>query len=267
MQTLTLEQIFDPTLLNGQPFDSTREDFGPVYPALPGLDKYRRKAARGEETLEDAKAYGRAVGEAIRRINTPKARWCWKVDLHYDTAEAHAAQMRRDWESSLRADRAARTDEDIREAYESAMNAKRARQAKLATMAKLAEIAPEKNGDLIKLFDAPGHEMITSGKEALPTALAHVARLDLHKPASEPRIAPADVTSSDDLARLADDGGPDPEAVRRPAAHVAARSRRPRKVTFKTPAPVRFAIPDKRGGIQWRAMTSAGRPVQAEARP
>ena len=130
--------FFDPTMLTGKPFDSTREDFGPVYPALPGLDKFRRRAASGDETDDDRRAYGRAVGEAFRKLMAPKgARWTWKVDLHYDTRRTVAADMARQAAAAMTADRARRSDAEIIEAYKVAMAEKAAR------LAQAADIAPE----------------------------------------------------------------------------------------------------------------------------
>jgi hypothetical protein len=52
------------------------EPFGPVYPALDGVERHRRKArAAGSVAAmapEDRRAYGLAVLDALRRANLPK---------------------------------------------------------------------------------------------------------------------------------------------------------------------------------------------------
>ena len=51
--------------------------FGPVYPALPTVDKHRRKArAAGSVAAmapEDRRAYGQAVLSALAALSAPKA--------------------------------------------------------------------------------------------------------------------------------------------------------------------------------------------------
>lgn len=47
------------------------EKWGPVYPNLAGVEKWRRLERKRALTDEETRAYGRAVGEAIRRLNRP----------------------------------------------------------------------------------------------------------------------------------------------------------------------------------------------------
>ena len=54
--------------LNGKPEPAS---WGPVYPNLAGLEKWRKLERKRELTDEETRAYGRAVGEAIRRLNRP----------------------------------------------------------------------------------------------------------------------------------------------------------------------------------------------------
>ena len=55
--------------LNGKP---EPKSWGPVYPHLAGVEKWRKLERKREFTNEETRAYGRAVGEAIRRLNRPK---------------------------------------------------------------------------------------------------------------------------------------------------------------------------------------------------
>jgi hypothetical protein len=53
--------------------------YGPAYPkALPGVDRYRRAAARAggvaNMSAEERRAYGRAVLDAINGLHKPKAK-------------------------------------------------------------------------------------------------------------------------------------------------------------------------------------------------
>ena len=54
--------------LNGRP---EPKSWGPIYPNLAGVEKWRKLERKRELTAEETRAYGAAVGEAIRRLNRP----------------------------------------------------------------------------------------------------------------------------------------------------------------------------------------------------
>ena len=157
------ETFFDPTMLNGVPFNSIGDKtWGEVYPALPALAKFRRNAAEGNETEEDKRAYGRAVGAAFKslvrhRYGMPK--WSWKVDLHYDTGREVRASMNRAIASALASDRAKRTDEVIKAEYEHAMKLKAERIAREAA-------APTQPQSPAAIVAAPAQSVVAKPKAA-----------------------------------------------------------------------------------------------------
>jgi hypothetical protein len=55
--------------LNGEP---EPKSWGPVYPNLAGLEKWRRLNRKRDLTAEETRAYGQSVGAAIRALNAPK---------------------------------------------------------------------------------------------------------------------------------------------------------------------------------------------------
>lgn len=110
--------------------------FGPVYPDLPSSRKWRKRQnlTKGEMDL-----YGQQVREDIRKLNEralyralepnracPCASGSWESDPKKIAAHVRR-KIQAEFEAAVRADRARRTDEDIREAYELAMAEKRAR--------------------------------------------------------------------------------------------------------------------------------------------
>ncbi len=54
--------------LNGAP---EPKEWGPLYPNLPSVEKWRRLNRKRELTTEETRSYGAAVGEAIRKLNRP----------------------------------------------------------------------------------------------------------------------------------------------------------------------------------------------------
>lgn len=104
----------------------------PVYPALRGVDKFRKLANKRELSADETKAYGRAVLEGIRQMQrqelfrgskrVPSARY----ETGADVLKRIAAENRARCEADIRAERDRRTDAEIIAAYEAAMVAKRA---------------------------------------------------------------------------------------------------------------------------------------------
>lgn len=105
------------------------EDDGPVYPSLPELDAHRRVANSAKETAEQAAAYGRAVGDAFRKLNRISASkpipTACSAETDAKCRARHIAELHR----ACAADRRRRTDEEIVSAYHAAMKAKREREA------------------------------------------------------------------------------------------------------------------------------------------
>ena len=54
--------------LNGEP---EPKEWGPVYPRMACLDKWRRLSRKRDLTDQETRDYGRAVGDAIRALNKP----------------------------------------------------------------------------------------------------------------------------------------------------------------------------------------------------
>ena len=54
--------------LNGRP---EPKEWGPVYPKMASLDKWRRLNRKRDLTDQETRDYGRAVGDAIRALNKP----------------------------------------------------------------------------------------------------------------------------------------------------------------------------------------------------
>lgn len=116
------------------------EPFGPVYPALPSVAKFRRMANGRDLTKEEGKAYGRAVMQGILDLQKrelqrefkshacPSASGSWATDgktLIKAVRKQHQDQL----EAAVRADRARRTDAEIVSAYHAAMEETRAARA------------------------------------------------------------------------------------------------------------------------------------------
>lgn len=114
-----------PFTLNGEPFDCCDPKHGPVYPRLPGLDKFRRIANSGKETEADARAYGRAVGDAIRSLNGIHPHREISTACTMETDARCRARILREFNAAITAERARRTDAEIIAAYGIAMGEKR----------------------------------------------------------------------------------------------------------------------------------------------
>lgn len=114
-----------PFTLNGQPFDCCDPKHGPVYPRLPQLDKFRRFAKGGAETDEESRAYGRAVGAAIRSLNHAGRRMPVSTACTAETDEKCRARILAEFNRGVALDRARRTDKEIIAAYHAAMANKR----------------------------------------------------------------------------------------------------------------------------------------------
>ena len=110
--------------------------YGPIYPELPSVAKYRRIA---EPTMEDKRAHGEAVHKAILALQRselmrviastgcPCVSGTFKADG--DAILAHVkAFHKRAFAAAVEKDRRERKDEEIIEAYERAMAEKRKRQ-------------------------------------------------------------------------------------------------------------------------------------------
>lgn len=110
------------------------DPFGPKYPALPAVNKYRAKAKRGQLDQDGAREYGAAVHQAIRDLQRaelqrelrthacPCASGTWHSEAK-DILRAIRNQNRSQKVPDLR------TDKQLVEAYEAAMAEKRAREA------------------------------------------------------------------------------------------------------------------------------------------
>jgi hypothetical protein len=119
--------------LNGAP---EPESWGPVYPALPSVDKWRKLARKQELTGDETRAYGAAVHAAIRLLQRQELGVTGKaeVDLRCTAFDArkHRGKLTAALHAQANADRRAwATSQAIAEAYEAAMKAKRARLAAL----------------------------------------------------------------------------------------------------------------------------------------
>ena len=44
-------------------------EFGPIYPSLTGMNKYRNGPSLSERSIEDVREYGRAVHAKVNRMN------------------------------------------------------------------------------------------------------------------------------------------------------------------------------------------------------
>lgn len=128
----------------------TIEPFGPTYPALPSVAKWRKLADKRELTKEETKAYGRAAIEAFRKMQRDELQRClpqrtasqamcasgtWLTDgkaLIKAVREQHARKLQAD----ANADRARRSDDQIKAAYQAAMDAKRKAQVEAVAQTK-----------------------------------------------------------------------------------------------------------------------------------
>jgi hypothetical protein len=126
------------------------EKWGPVYPALPSLDKWRKLAGKRELTADETRAYGAAVHAAIGALNAVSPRqglnprsMCASGQSGDFSAAKHRAKLRAELEAAANADRRALAAGTIKtldgfkpeEAYAAAMEAKRARLARAAIYA------------------------------------------------------------------------------------------------------------------------------------
>jgi hypothetical protein len=100
--------------LNGAP---EPKSWGPVYPHLAGVEKWRKLERKRELTDAETRAYGAAVGEAIRRLNRPprsgpiSLKCTVQNTCGTDNTAAGEAQRYRHWvEVRLPAIRAARLE-------------------------------------------------------------------------------------------------------------------------------------------------------------
>lgn len=137
-------------------FIATNIDSGPLYPAMPALNRYRGQAARAGSIAAmpraEVEAYAAAINAQIRALNNAAQRTtrdnprpscasgCW----HSDGA-AISEHIRRRQIAELYAgaahDRRARTDNEIRKAYKDAMADKREREAAAALHVERATLA------------------------------------------------------------------------------------------------------------------------------
>lgn len=170
----------EPFTLNGQPFDCCDPHYGPVYPKLPGLDKYRRVANSGAETPEDARAYGRAVGEAFRSLNAISAGRPISTACTAETDAKCRARILAAFEAGIRADRARRTDAQIIALYHKTMERKRRREAERETIARQVAMDTFANchfrGEPLHI--APPPVEMPRAPRAAPTPLARTKRID-----------------------------------------------------------------------------------------
>lgn len=108
-------------------------EYGPNYPKLTGLDKWRKKATL---TSDEWREYGAAVRKKIEALNrsalvsvTPSRQRCpcasgsWSSDPK-EIAKAVKRQNQAAFDAAVARDRAKRTDDEIREAYATAMREK-----------------------------------------------------------------------------------------------------------------------------------------------
>lgn len=185
-----------------KPFVATDKNSGPCYPAMPALAKHRQRAARygsiAAMPRADVEAYAAAVDAGIRALNKATQRTgynprpnCASGSWANNDADLKAAiynRQMRELHASVAADRRARTDDDIREAYELAMAEKRAMPVVLAFPAPVAHVeapAPYWHGrPLHGVIPAPAPVEPAS---ALPAPVAPVAAPASPKPARRAR--------------------------------------------------------------------------------
>ena len=119
--------------LNGRP---EPEKWGPVYPALPSVEKWRKLNRARDLSDDEIRSYGAAVGAAIRALNTPSPRQGLNIKSRCASGQAgtfcpkkHRASQIAALHAGANADRRRPTDAEIVEAYEAAMIAKQERLA------------------------------------------------------------------------------------------------------------------------------------------
>jgi hypothetical protein len=133
--------------LNGKP---EPDHWGPVYPALPTVEKWRKLARKRALTADEERAYGQAVHSAIRALNAPSPRQglntksaCASGQAGDYSAAKHRAKIRTELAAAAARDRSAWAEgkpkygrfETIVEAYKAAMRDKRAREEALLDLA------------------------------------------------------------------------------------------------------------------------------------
>jgi|SRR6185295_6716510 len=113
------------------------EDEGPEYPDLgPGVASLRRKAIANPDDREASRKHGEAVLAAIGRLNNRALTAAGNIgnphcasgsaeNEGYAILRAVKADNLRRFNASITRDRKARTDEQIRDAYNAAMRLKR----------------------------------------------------------------------------------------------------------------------------------------------
>lgn len=138
--------------------------FGPLYPALPSVEKWRRLARKRQLSAGETSAYGAAVGAAVRLLQRQEL--CGSASGEIDlkctifNAKKHRGKLTAALHAAANADRRALADADPdsqktsdhtldghskRQAYEAGVAARRARvEAEAAAMAaKAAEASPK----------------------------------------------------------------------------------------------------------------------------
>jgi hypothetical protein len=141
------------------------KEWGPIYPALPGLDKWRKLDRSRELTDSETCAYGVAVGAAIRALNKPAGHRPLSLASTEFNAAKHRAKIRAEFAATAERDnRAWRMGLGIEGAYKAAMIAKRAREA--------SEAAAEIPVFHARALHDNGAEIIANNAEAMTRALA-----------------------------------------------------------------------------------------------